>query len=306
MKRDYFHRLLSEHVEAGAADPAYWWDEDRIPLSSIDKRASDLMDLTGKRAVVTGGAGMNLGQACVNRLAGMGAEVVVVDLAREAAEASGHQRWAQPPDAHAVAAAAAERWGTRVLAVHGDVMTWDGAAAVLEESRDLLGGIDILVNNAADVAVGDFATMSAEDIDRSVRGTLTGPLYCTRLALDHMIAQGTGGRIINIGSEAGQTAMPGLTLYGALKSGLGTFTRFLSKEVAEHGIHVLGVNAGSMWGPGRAVPADGPATLYSRSRTAIQRYELPEEVANMVAFLASDAASAMTGTMVDMGGGMSV
>lgn len=305
MERDYFHQVLSEHVDAGKADPGYWWDESRIPLASIDRSVSQLLDLTGKKAVVTGGAGLNLGQACVNRLAGLGADVAVLDLPPRAAAESGTQRWATPPDAGAVARAAAEKWGATVVAVEGDVMSWDGAAAALDQCAELLGGIDILVNNAADVAVGDFAQMSQADIDRSVRGTLVGPLYCSRLVIDHMVAGG-GGRIINVGSEAGQSAMPGLTLYGALKSGLGTFTRFVSKELAPLGIHVTGVNAGSMWGPGRPVPADGPGTLYPRARTAIQRYELPEEVANMVAFLASDAASAMTGTMVDMGGGMSV
>ncbi|MEU9888877.1 SDR family oxidoreductase [Sphaerisporangium sp. NPDC051011] len=305
MQRDYFHELLSRHVASGEADSAYWWDESRIPIASIDQRVSQLMDLTGKKAVVTGGAGLNLGQACVNRLAGMGADVVVVDLARDVAEQSGKQRWASPPDAEAVAREASAKWGTRVVAVHGDVMTWEGADAVLKECNDVLGGIDILVNNAADSATGAFASMTQADIDRSVRGTLVGPLYCSRLVLDYMIPRG-GGRIINIGSEAAQTAMPWLTLYGSLKAGLATFTRFLSKEVAQHGVHVLGVNAGSMWGPNRPVPTDVAETLYPRGRTAIQRYELPEEVANMVAFLASDAASAMTGTMVDMGGGMSV
>lgn len=305
MQRDYFHQLLSQQVASGKADNAYWWDESRIPLDSIDKRVTDLLDLTGKKAVVTGGAGLNLGQACVNRLAGLGADVAVLDLPAEVAEQSGTQRWATLPDAESVARAAAEKWGTKVVPVHGDVMSWDGAEAALKECHDALGGIDILVNNAADVATGDFAAMTQADIDRSVRGTLVGPVYCSRLALDYMIPQG-GGRIVNICSEAGLTAVPMLTLYGSLKAGLATFTRFLGKEVAEHGVYVLGVNAGSMWGPNRPVPTDVAETLYARSRTAIQRYELPEEVANMVAFLASDAASAMAGTVVDMGGGMAI
>jgi 3-oxoacyl-[acyl-carrier protein] reductase len=302
---DYFQQLLSEHVAAGKADNAYWWDENRIPLGSIDKRVNELLDLTGRKAVVTGGAGLNLGQACVNRLAGLGAEVAVLDLPAAVAEQSGTQRWATPPDAAAVAQAASEKWGTRVVAVHGDVMTWEGAEAALKECHDALGGIDILVNNAADVVVGDFAAMTQADIDRSVRGTLVGPVYCSRLVLDYMIPQGSG-RIINVGSEAAVTAVPMLTLYGSLKAGLATFTRFLGKEVARHGVAVLGVNAGSMWGPNRPAPTDTADMLYARARTAIQRYELPEEVANMVAFLASDAASAMAGTVVDMGGGMGI
>jgi 3-oxoacyl-[acyl-carrier protein] reductase len=304
MPEDFFRQLVQERVDAGW-DPAYWWDEERIPLASIDQRVTELLDLSGRTAVVTGGAGQNLGQACVNRLAGLGAEVAVVDLPAAVAQASGHQRWAAPPDAAAVAEAAATKWGTKAVAVEGDATDWDDIQRVMAECNERLGRIDILVNNAADTAVGDFASFSREDIDRSVRGTLVGPLYCTRAALDYMIPQGRG-KIINIGSEAGRSAMPGITLYGTLKAGLIGFTRFFGKEIASKGIQVLGVNPGSMWGPERALPPDSFAGLYPRGRTAIQRYELPEEVANMVAFLASDAASCMVGNMIDMGGGMSI
>ncbi|WP_236792281.1 SDR family NAD(P)-dependent oxidoreductase [Amycolatopsis sp. GM8] len=305
MPEDYFHTLLSAKVDAGEASQEYWWDESRIPLASIDKRVTELLDLTGKRAVITGGAGINLGQACVNRLAGLGADVAVVDLSPEVAASSGHQRHAAPPDATQIAKAAAEKWGAKVVPIHGDVTDWDGVNRAMAEAADQLGGIDILVNNAADTAVGDFAGFTREDIDRTAKGTLLGPIYCSRVALDYMLPQGDG-RIINIGSEAGMSAMPLLTLYGTMKGGLATFTRFLGKEVARHGVRVLGVNAGSMWGPGRPLTDDVPQTLYPRARTGIQRYELPEEVANMVAFLASDASSAMAGVMIDMGGGMSV
>ncbi|MDH6522791.1 3-oxoacyl-[acyl-carrier protein] reductase [Streptomyces sp. SAI-135] len=305
MSTHFMQQVLQDHIDAGHGSQTVWWDEKRIPLDSIGKRVTDLLDLRGRRAVVTGGAGINLGQACVNRLAGLGADVAVVDLSAEQVRQRGFSRHPSAPDAAGVAAAAAEKWGTKVIPIHGDVMDWDGVQTVMSEAAEALGGIDILVNNAADVVVGDFVTFGREEIDRSVRGTLTGPMYCTRAVLDHMLPQGKG-RIINIGSEAGSSAMPWLTVYGALKAGLGQFTRFLGKELGPQGIQVLGVNAGSMWGPDRPLTEDRPETLYPRGRTAIQRYELPEEVANMVAFLASDAASAMNGAMIDMGGGMAV
>lgn len=305
MTDHFMHQLLQDHIDSGRGSQTSWWDEDRIPLDSIGKRVTDLMDLRGRRAVVTGGAGINLGQACVNRLAGLGADVAVVDLSAEQVEERGFSRHPDAPDAEGIAAAASATWGTKVVPIHGDVMDWDGVQAVMSEAAAELGGIDILVNNAADVVVGDFMSFDGADIDRSVRGTLAGPMYCSRAALDHMLPQGRG-RIINIGSEAGSSAMPWLTVYGSLKAGLSQFTRFLGKELGPQGIQVTGVNAGSMWGPGRALTQDSPATLYPRARTAIQRYELPEEVANMVAFLASDAASAMNGVMIDMGGGMAV
>ena len=305
MTDNFLHQVLQTYIDAGHGAQQDWWDEKRIPLDSIDKRVSELLDLRGKRAVVTGGAGINLGQACVNRLAGLGADVAVVDLSADQVRERGFSRHPDAPDAEGVAASAAAKWGTKVVPIHGDVMTWDGVQAVMSEAAALLGGIDILVNNAADVVVADFADFTAADIDRSVRGTLTGPMYCSRAVLDYMLPQGSG-RIINIGSEAGGTAFHQLTVYGSLKAGLTQFTRFLGKELAPQGVHVTGVNAGSMWGPGRPLTNDSPATLYPRARTGIQRYELPEEVANMVAFLASDAASAMTGVMIDMGGGMAV
>lgn len=306
MTEDFYLKLLQEYVDQGGGErTGIWWDESRIPLSSIDKSVSQLLDLTGKKAVVTGGAGANLGQACVNRLAGLGADVAVVDLKPAVAAASGQQRWATPPDAHGVAAKAAKRWGTNVIGVEGNALEWDGIDAILRECNDRLGGFDILVNNATMTSVGDFASMSHDQLDNAIRGTLAGPIYATRLALEYMLPQGSG-RIINICSAAGETAMPGLTMYGAMKQGLSTFTRFLGKEVGRAGVHVNGVAPGSMWGPDRTPPVDGISGLYPRSRTAIQRYELPEEVANMVAFLASDAASAMTGVMVDMSGGQTI
>jgi 3-oxoacyl-[acyl-carrier protein] reductase len=303
MPSDYMREMF-EKTLAEDADGSRWWD-DRVPVASIDRRLTDLLDLTGKRAVVTGGAGLNLGQACVNRLAGLGADVAVVDLSPEEAQSTGQMRWQTPPDAEGVARAMSAKWGTKVVAVHGDVMSWDGALQAMRDCNERLGGVDILVNNAADVAVGDFETFTGADIDRSLRGTLAGPMYCTRAVLDYMIPQ-KSGVIVNIGSEASLTWMPGIALYGALKSGLATFTKFIGKEVAAHGIRVLGVNAGSMWGPNRQVLPDTYVGVYSRARSAIQRYELPDEVANMVAFLASDASSAMVGTMVDMGGGMAI
>jgi 3-oxoacyl-[acyl-carrier protein] reductase len=145
--------------------------------------------------------------------------------------------------------------------------------------------------------------MTREDIDRTVRGTLLGPMYCTKAALGYMVPQGSG-RVINIGSGSALAASPGFAVYGTAKAGVNTFTNFVAHEVAKHGIQVLGVNAGMMWGQGRPpLEPDTVPSLIPRLRTAIQRYSLPEEVANMVAFLASDAASCMTGTMVDMTGG---
>jgi len=306
MRENYLLNVLGKDIESGQTDPAYWWDEDRIPLHSIDKRVTDLMDLTGKKAVVTGGAGVNLGQACVNRLAGLGADVAVVDLPRERSEAWTRAAGRTPLlGAEGVAEKFSKRWGTNCIAVEGDVLTADGVDAVMRECHERLGGIDILINNVADVAMGPFANFTTEDIDRSIRGTFTGAVYCARAVLDYMIPNGWG-RIINVGSESALTAMPGQVMYGALKGGLATFTTQLGAEVEKHGVKVLGVYAGCMWGPNRDLLPDSALGQYALGRTSIQRFELPEEVANMIGFLATDAASAMTGVMIPMGGGMAL
>lgn len=235
MAKDVFREVLQHRIDAGDWSVQRWWDQSRIPLDSIGKRVTDLLDLRGQKALVTGGAGLNLGQACVNRLAGLGADVAVVDLSAAAVEAAGRSYHATPPNAQAVADAATEKWGAKVIAVEGDVMEWDSLKQVYVEANERLGGIDIVVNNAVDAAVGDFETLSGEDIDRTIRGTLRSTIYSSRIALDYMIPQGSG-RIINVGSDAGGTHVPWLTLYGSLKAGVAQFTRFLGREMGHHGI----------------------------------------------------------------------
>jgi 3-oxoacyl-[acyl-carrier protein] reductase len=305
MAKDFLRDVLEKHVQDGS-DKTIWWDEERIPLHTIDMRVTDVMSLKGKRAIVTGGAGINLGQAIVNRLAGLGADVAVVDQKPQQAADYQVAFGRQPgPDAETLAATVAERWGVKAIGIYGNALDWDGIQSVMAEVNDRLGGIDILVNSAFDTMIGDLATAPRAEIDRAIAGTLAGPIYACRSALDYMIPQGYG-RIVNIGSEASRTALPNLGMYGTCKAGLQAYNRFLGKEVARHGVFVNGVNPGSMWGPNRELIDDTWEGLYDHGRTAIQRYELPEEVANMVAFLASDAASCICGVTVDMGGGMSL
>jgi 3-oxoacyl-[acyl-carrier protein] reductase len=305
VRKDFLFDLLQQNVDGGT-DPAYWWDEERTPLHTIDQRLTDILDLTGKKAVVTGGAGVNLGQACVNRLAGLGADVAVVDMPSDK-QAEWVKKFGRVPqlDAEGVAAKFSKQWGTNCIGVYGDVMTWDGVSAVLAECNERLGGIDILVNSAFDVAMCAFKDATQEDIDKTVKGIYTTPVYCTRLVLDYMIPRGWG-RIINVGSESANGVMPGHALYGPLKAALTSFNKYVGKEVELLGVKVLGVNPGCMWGPDRPLLGDSVLGQYALGRTAIQRFELPEEVANMIGFLCSEAASAMSGTTIDMGGGMTL
>ncbi|WP_160719812.1 SDR family NAD(P)-dependent oxidoreductase [Bacillus sp. USDA818B3_A] len=273
---------------------------DRVPTQIIEKSVPELLNLKGKKAVITGAGGPGLGQACANRLAGSGADVAVVDINFEGAKM--------------VAERITERWGTRAIPVKGDITDWEDVQRMMRESHEKLGGIDILVNNAvAGMHFGDFVTAAKGDIDKTVQGTLTQLIYLCRTVLDYMIPQGSG-RIINVGAEGGRTEIPDLCIYDACKAGVHGFTRNLSAEVARHGIYVLGVAPGVMMHEGLQYLMKNPTKenwpaiepmLAAYDKVELERVELPEEVANMVAFLASDAASSMCGVTVNMGGGIS-
>ncbi|WP_020121990.1 SDR family NAD(P)-dependent oxidoreductase [Streptomyces canus] len=305
MGSDYFRALYSRAVEAGDSLDVLW-DEQRMPFDSIEKRLTDLLDLRGRKVVITGGGGAGLGQACANRFAGLGADVALVDIKVETTDASGSMPQYSGPDPHGVASRVAEKWGTRAFGVHGDATDWDDVQRWMAECHELLGGIDILVNSAVDVAVVDFSTATRQDLDRSIRGTMAGPMYASRAVLDYMIPQGRG-HIINIGSaSANMPSAPKNLLYGTGKSWLASFTKFLAAEVIHHGIRVAGVNPASMVRTKEKIPAFNDMWFYSLVRNQLGRYLLHEETANVVAFLASDAASAIVGEVIGTDGGSSL
>ncbi len=306
MGNDYFNTLYARAVEAGDSLEMLW-DEQRMPFDSIESKVTDLLDMRGRRVVITGGGGAGLGQACANRFAGLGADVALVDIKVDSADASGSMAQYTGPDPHGVAERVSEKWGTRAFGVYGNAIDWDDIQRWMAECNDLLGGIDVLVNSAVDVAVVDFSAATREDIDRSLRGTMAGPMYASRAALDYMIPQGTGGHIINIGSgSANMPTAPKNLLYGTGKSWLASFTKFLAAESIQHGICVNGVNPGSMVRTKAKIPAFNDMWFYSMLRNQLGRYLLHEETANVVAFLASDAASAIVGEVVGTDGGASL
>jgi len=272
---------------------------DLLPTHIKTKRVTELMDLRGKRAIVTGAGGPGLGQACAHRLAGQGAAVAVVDLSEEGAAR--------------VAAEVRARWGVETVAVQGNVFDWDQAQRIVRDGRERLGGIDILVNNVGGGPAGPFARQTKEEIDLAVHMTLVGTLYVTRAVLDVMIPQ-RSGRIINVSSEGGRIGMKNLVVYNACKSGVIGFTRNLAHEAAAHGIYVLGVCPGIMLHETlKAIlrtpdeyPGAWESLMEGFGRVPLGRPSAPEEVANMVAFLAAEAASYMCGVSVSMGGGMAM
>ncbi|TWX34131.1 SDR family oxidoreductase [Frigoribacterium sp. ACAM 257] len=275
---------------------------DRLPTHIIEKRVTDLMDLSGRKAIVTGAGGGGLGQAIANRLAGLGADVAVIDINHEGAVRN--------------AAIVEERWGTRAIPFQADLSDWDQVHEVVAQSADALGGLDIMINNPVQVVSDSFENHTKADIDYTVHGSLTMLMYGAHAAVEQFLPQGHG-RIINIASVGGRIQHRGLTVYNAAKSGVIGFTRNLAHEFMPRGINVLGVAPGLMINPvlrdvlANASDEQGFAARGSMLE-AIDRYiqvgraSLPEEVANMVAYLSTEAADYMCGQTIDVAGGQSM
>ncbi|UGQ11750.1 SDR family oxidoreductase [Yinghuangia sp. ASG 101] len=272
---------------------------DRLPTDIVDRRVGELLDLSGRKAIVTGAGGDGLGQATANRLAGSGADVALIGRTFSKVEKR--------------AAEIEKRWGVKAYPILGDLSDWDQVHRAVRESREVLGGLDIMVNNPVMSTAGAFEHHTKEDIDGTVHGSLTMVMYSAHAALEHMVPQGSG-RIINISAVGGRVQQPGLTAYCASKAGVIGFTRNLAHEFAPRGITVLGVAPGIMIKPEMREYVLNPrndaqraarGTILNSIRHQVQlgRVCLPEEVANMVAYLASDAANYMCGQTIDVAGG---
>jgi 3-oxoacyl-[acyl-carrier protein] reductase len=279
----------------------------RLPFDQLRVRVSDLLDLSGKRAIVVGGGGEGLGQAISHRLGAQGAATAVLDLDGARAEA--------------VAAEVAERWGATTFGLAADTADWASIEGAVGRSVELLGGVDVLVNSAGGVLgfYGRFVERRAVEIERTVQLNLVGAMLATRATLPYMIEAGSG-RIVNVASESGKIGQPDLAVYAAAKAGTISFTKSLAHEVSGLGVTVAAVCPGPMLNPRtyqwlRTPDADphgpGPHTAVRRvmddamQRVTVGRASLPEEVANMIVFLASDAGSYVHGAALSVGGGMS-
>lgn len=272
---------------------------DSLPRHIIDKRVTELMDLSGQKAFVTGAGGDGLGQAIANRLAGLGADVALIGRTFEKV-----QRRAMEIE---------KRWGVKAFPVRADMSDWDQVHDAVRTAHDELGGLDIMVNNPVMVVGGPFENHTKADIDHTVLGSLTMMMYGAHAALQFMLPQGSG-KIINIGSVGGRIQQRGLVVYNSCKSGVIGFTRNLAHEVASRGVNVLGVAPGIMIKPEMIEYLTNPTTpahfagrgaILEAITTQVQlgRASLPEEAANMVAFLATEAADYLCGQTIDVAGG---
>ena len=272
---------------------------DKLPTHIIDKRVSELLDLTGKKAFVTGAGGDGLGHAIANRLAGSGADIALVG------------RTLEPLERRAKEIAA--RWDVNTVPVQADMSDWDQIHRAVGEAHEALGGLDIMINNPVMVAAGPFEKQTKEQLDLTVLGSLTMMMYGAHAALEYLLPQGSG-TIINIGSVGGRVQQRGLVAYNACKSGVIGFTRNLAHEVVSRGVNVFCVAPGIMikeemrqflFDPQNDQHRAGRDAILESITYQVQlgRASLPEEAANMVAYLASEAASYMCGQTIDVAGG---
>jgi 3-oxoacyl-[acyl-carrier protein] reductase len=246
-----------------------------------------MIDLTGKAALVTGG-GRGIGKAIGLRLARQGADIAF--------------SYRGNADAAKATAAEIESIGTTALAIQGDVKDPESADAVVKTALDAFGKVDILVNNAG-ITRDDLIMRMSEDAWREVLETnLFGAFWMTK-AVTRPMLKARAGRIVNITSVSGQAGQMGQANYSSAKAGLIGLTKATARELASRGITVNAVAPGFVL---TELTKDLPDALQAEitARTPLGRFGTTEEVADAVAFLASDEAGYITGQVLAVDGGL--
>lgn len=248
------------------------------------------MKLDGKVAVVTGAA-TGIGQAIAVAFAEAGASVVVDFVGSPTAPAETINR---------INAA-----GGRAISFAADVSKPDTVTALVRKAVSAFGKLDIFVNNAGIEKKFPIVDFPLEEWEKIVAVNLTGPFLCSQAAAKQMIAQGHGGRIINISSVHEDLPMPTNAPYCATKGGLRMLMRTMAVELAPHQITVNNIGPGATFTPiDKEIEEDPKLNEQILSGIPLRRWGKPEEVAQLALYLASDAAAYMTGSTYFIDGGM--
>jgi 3-oxoacyl-[acyl-carrier protein] reductase len=254
-------------------------------------KVAELFDITGRVAVVTGGAS-GIGKAIALDLARFGAIVVIADAALGPAE----QVARDIRNVHGNA-----------IAVRTDVTSRGEVDALVEKAVGELGRIDILVNNAGIQGMYSLMDMKEEDLTRTLDVNLKGVVLCSQAVARRMIER-KSGKIVNLGSSMSSRASVcnltgGCPDYCASKAAVQAFTRSLAMELGPHGINVNAVAPGPTNTPMHTGFFEGAIAYYQNS-VPLGRLAEPEDIADVVVFLVSDAARYITGQTIHVNGGL--
>lgn len=247
---------------------------------------STLLDLSGRTCIVTGGA-RGIGLAIASAFAAHGAAVVVADQSAEGGQACNElvQR------------------GFRAHAIQTDVADREQIARLVRGAVEQFGGLDIVVHNAAFYPLRPFDRIDAALLERTLSVNLAAAFWLTQEALPHL-RRSKNGRVLVTSSVAGpRVAYPGLAHYCASKSGVNGFIRAAALELAPHYITVNGVEPGMIETPASSNLGDEAHQAKLVAQIPLARLGRPEDVANAMLFLASDAAAYVTGQTIVVDGG---
>ena len=241
------------------------------------------MKLEGKVAVVTG-AGRNIGEAIAKRLAGEGAKVAVVDLDGERAN---------------TVADAIKATGVEAVAIAADVADEDAVKGLVKDTVAALGRIDILINNVAISDNKHILEITKEEWDRVIHVTLGAPFLMGKYCAEQMVAQGSGGNIINVASTSGWRGRPRALAYTAAKGGVINLTRSMAVQLAPHDIRVNSISPNKIGSPVGKEDFDPTRPVRNLAGHAGE----PEDMAGAVIFLVSDDSKFFWGEILFVDGG---
>jgi 2-hydroxycyclohexanecarboxyl-CoA dehydrogenase len=258
----------------------------------------NILDLTG-RTVLVSGAGQGVGRQVALHCAAQGAAVVVNDFHGDRADAVAAEITAE---------------GGAALGVRCDVTDYDSVTAMVARAEQELAPIDVLVNNAGNAGPADDALANTppfwetdpKEWEPWIATNFYGVLNLSRAVLPGMVDRGYG-RIVSVISDAGRVGEPNLVVYSGAKAGAAGFSRGLAKAVGRHGITVNCVALSTIRTPGVASALADPELVRKALRGyVIRRFGEPSDAANVVLFLASDAASWITGQTYPVNGGYAI
>lgn len=248
------------------------------------------MILKDKVALVTGGS-TGIGKAIATKLASMGANIVV-------------NYFVGPEEAQKVADDLAKTYNVKTVALHADVSNFESAAQLIDESVKAMGTLNIVVNNAGITDDALILRMTENQFDRVINTNLKGVFNISKHSARTLLKSGYG-RIINIASVIGEYGNVGQVNYGASKAGVIGITKTLSKEFASRKVTVNAIAPGFIE---TQMTKNLPVQVREEmlKYIALGEYGQPEDIANLVGFLASPEAGYITGVVIDVDGGLQI